>query len=333
MSGNLQFVDDLIRCLEAKRVNVLPVYSYSLKHNPEEDGQRSRTLTNFMADEQGTPRVDCIINTMGLAMSDLSQEGPTIATGWSVDLLDALDVPIIQGIVSTGSRQEWEESSLGLGPIDTAMNIALPEFDGRIITVPVSFKEETAGFQQNGQDGGRGNGLTSPRLQRYVAAPDRMDALAGLAAKWAALRLKSNREKRIAIIMSNYPTKDARIGNAVGLDTPASVINLLHAFKDAGYVVEDIPADGDELVHRIIERCSNDRDSLTEEQLRLAAGHVERRQYAEWFQGFAPQVQDELREAWGDPPGPGVPHRRFPRHCRFGTGQRVRRVAAAPWFR
>ena len=303
MSGNLQFVDDLIRCLEAKRVNVLPVYSYSLKHNPEEDGQRSRTLTNFMADEQGTPRVDCIINTMGLAMSDLSQEGPTIATGWSVDLLDALDVPIIQGIVSTGSRQEWEESSLGLGPIDTAMNIALPEFDGRIITVPVSFKEETAGFQQNGQDGGRGNGLTSPRLQRYVAAPDRMDALAGLAAKWAALRLKSNREKRIAIIMSNYPTKDARIGNAVGLDTPASVINLLHAFKDAGYVVEDIPADGDELVHRIIERCSNDRDSLTEEQLRLAAGHVERRQYTEWFQGFAPQVQDELREAWGDPPG------------------------------
>ena len=295
MSGNLQFVDDLIRCLEGKQVNVLPVYSYSLKHNPEEDGQRSRTLTTFMADAAGGPRVDCIINTMGLAMSDLSQEGPTIATGWSVDLLDALDIPIIQGIVSTGSRQEWEESSLGLGPIDTAMNIALPEFDGRIITVPISFKEETAGSENNG--------LTGPRLQRYVAAPDRMDALAGLASKWATLRLKPNDKKRIAIIMSNYPTKDARIGNAVGLDTPASVINLLHAFEGAGYRVEDIPADGDDLVHRIIERCSNDRDNLTEEQLRLAAGHVDRRQYNEWFQGFAPQVRRELEEAWGDPPG------------------------------
>ena len=299
MSGNLQFVDDLIRCLESKGVNVLPVYSYSLKHNPEEDGQRSRTLTTFMADANGASRVDCIINTMGLAMSDLSQEGPTIATGWSVDLLDALDVPIIQGIVSTGSRQEWEESSLGLGPIDTAMNIALPEFDGRIITVPVSFKEETAG----GNGNGAGGGLTGPRLQRYVAAPDRMDALAGLAAKWAALRLKPDGEKRIAIIMSNYPTKDARIGNAVGLDTPASVVHLLNALKTAGYQVEDIPADGDELVHRIIERCSNDRDSLTEEQLRMAAGHVAARQYAQWFQGFAPSVQEELREAWGDPPG------------------------------
>ena len=295
MSGNLQFVDDLIRCLESKQVNVLPVYSYSLKHNPEEDGQRSRTLTTFMADDDGQPRVDCIINTMGLAMSDLSQEGPTIATGWSVDLLDALDIPIIQGIVSTGSRQEWEESSLGLGPIDTAMNIALPEFDGRIITVPISFKEETAG--------GDGNGLTGPRLQRYVAAPDRMEALAGLAAKWAALRLKPNGEKRVAIIMSNYPTKDARIGNAVGLDTPASVINLLHAFREAGYRVDDIPEDGDDLVHRIIERCSNDRDSLTEEQLRLAAGHVDRRQYAGWFEGFAPQVQQELKDSWGEPPG------------------------------
>ena len=112
MSGNLQFVDDLIRCLEAQQVNVLPVYSYSLKHNPEEDGQRSRTLTTFMADASGVSRVHCIINTMGLAMSDLSQEGPTIATGWSVDLLDALDVPIIQGIVSTaparnGRKTPW----------------------------------------------------------------------------------------------------------------------------------------------------------------------------------------------------------------------------------
>ena len=304
MSGNLQFIDALIRCLEAHQVNVLPVYSYSLKHHPEQDGQRSRTLTNFMADAAGVPRVDCIINTMGLAMSDLSQEdGPTIAAGWSVDLLDALDVPILQGIVSTGSRQEWADNSLGLGPIDTAMNVALPEFDGRIITVPISFKEETAAApERNGRDSG-GNALSLPRLQRYVAAPDRMDALARLAVKWANLRRKANADKRIAIIMSNYPTKDARIGNAVGLDTPASVIALLHALRDAGYRVADLPADGDELVHRIIARCSNDRDTLTAEQLKLAAGQVSRRQYAQWFAAFDPAVQQQLQAAWGEPPG------------------------------
>ena len=73
--------------------------------------------------------------------------------------------------------------------------------------------------------------------------------------------------------------------------------------KNAGYHVTDIPADGDELVHRIIERCSNDTDTLTEEQLRLAAGHVSAKQYREWFGSFPKQVQDELTEAWGEPPG------------------------------
>jgi cobaltochelatase CobN len=299
MSGNLGFMDDLIRSLESQDVNVLPVFSYSLKHQPEEeDSESGHTLTDYMVDAEGLPRVDCIVNTMGLAMSDLDHQqggtGATVATGWSQELLDQLDVPIIQGIVSTGSRSEWEESSLGLGPIDTAMNVAFPEFDGRIITVPVSFKEEAAASA---------NGLSAGRMQKYVAQPDRMDYLARLAARHGTLRRKANADKRIAIILSNYPTKDARIGNAVGLDTPASAINLLHALNSAGYRVEDIPADGDELVQRIIERCSNDTDTLTEEQMRLAAGHVERRQYARWFAGFPESVRDELLDAWGDPPG------------------------------
>ena len=294
MSGNLQAIDSLVRRLEGLGANVLPIFSYSLKHNPEGDGQANRTFTEFLAGPDGTPRVDCIINTMGMSMSELSTEGATIAAGWSVDYLDQLDVPMLQGIVSTGTQEEWDESSLGLGPIDTAMSVALPEFDGRIISVPISFKQETAAAQ---------GGKLAGRLQRYVAHEDRVDYLARLAIKWAKLRVKPNSEKRIAIILSNYPTKDARIGNAVGLDTPASVIRILHELESAGYYVNDIPENGDELVHRIIERCSNDRDYLTEEQLRMAAGHVTGRQYAEWFQDFPFSVSAEITEAWGDPPG------------------------------
>ncbi|MCH2510827.1 MAG: cobaltochelatase subunit CobN, partial [Dehalococcoidia bacterium] len=245
----------------------------------------------------GDSRVHCIVNTMGMSMTDLQQEGATIATGPQVDYLDQLNVPVIQGIFSTAKESEWEESSLGLGPIDTAMSVALPAFDGRIITVPISVKEEVASAAS-----GRG-GKMDARLMRNLPRPDRIDFLARLSVKWAALRLKPNSEKRIAIILSNYPTKDARVGNAVGLDTPASVINVLNAMKNAGYHVTDIPADGDEMVHRIIERCSNDTDTLTEEQLRLAAGHVSAKQYREWFSSFPKQVQDELTEAWGEPPG------------------------------
>jgi len=297
MSGNLHTIDALIERLEKLEVNILPVYSFSLKHNPEGDGQANRTFTELLCDAIGDSRVHCIINTMGMSMTDLQEDVATFATGPQVDYLDRLNVPIIQGIFSTGNEAEWEESELGLGPIDTAMSVALPEFDGRIITVPISFKEEVA----SGANGS--NGKIDARLQRNLPRLDRIDFLARLAAKWAALRLKPNSEKRIAIILSNYPTKDARVGNAVGLDTPASVVNVLNAMKKAGYHVTDIPEDGDELVHRIIERCSNDTDTLTEEQLRLAAGHVSAKQYSEWYNNFPQQVKDELREAWGEPPG------------------------------
>ena len=306
MSGNLLAIDSLIRRLETLEANVLPVFSYSLKHDPEgedhsrDDGDESsptggnRTFSHYLVDPDGLPRVDCIVNTMGMSMSNLSQEGATFASGWSVDYLDRLNLPIIQGISSTSTEEQWMESSLGLGPIDTAMNVALPEFDGRVISVPFSFKEESAGPEQT---------RVGTRLQRYVAREDRVDYLARLAVRWAKLRLKPNGEKRIAIILSNYPTKDARIGNAVGLDTPASVIRILNALKEAGYRVTDIPEDGDTLVQRIIERCSNDRDSLSEEQLRLAVGHVSSQEYRRWFQGFPAQVAQQLQETWGDPPG------------------------------
>ena len=297
MSGNLQTIDAMIRRFEELGANVLPIYSFSLKHNPEGDGQANRTFTEILCDAAGNSRVHCIVNTMGMSMTDLQQDVATFATGPQVDYLDQLNVPIIQGIFSTGKESEWEESSLGLGPIDTAMSVALPEFDGRIIAVPISFKEEVA----SGSTGS--NGKMEARLQRNLPRPDRIDFLARLSVKWAALRLKPNSEKRIAIILSNYPTKDARIGNAVGLDTPASVINVLNALKNAGYHVTDIPADGDELVHQIIERCSNDTDTLTEEQLQLAAGHVSAKQYKEWFSTFPLKVKQELTEAWGEPPG------------------------------
>ena len=127
MSGNLLTVDALIRRLEELGANVLPVYSFSLKHNPEGDGQANRTFTEILCDSDGEARVHCIINTMGMSMTDLQEDVATFATGPQVDYLDRLNVPIIQGIFSTGNEAEWEESSLGLGPIDTAMSVALPE--------------------------------------------------------------------------------------------------------------------------------------------------------------------------------------------------------------
>ncbi len=301
MSGNLLPIDALIRSLEAKGANVLPVFAFSLKHSPEGDGVANRAFTEYLAGPDGTPRVQCIVNTMGMSMGEISSEGPAVASGWSVDYLDSLNVPMVQAIVSTGTEDDWLESDLGLGPIDTAMSVALPEFDGRLISVPISFKEEVSAGPEPVE--GRASGGLTGSLQRYVPRQDRVELVARLAIKQAMLGLKPNSEKKIAVILSNYPTKDARIGNAVGLDTPNSAVLVLNALKDAGYNVTGIPETGDELVHQIIERCSNDLDSLTEEQLRLAAGHVTADQYDNWFFSFPDDVAEELNRDWGEPPG------------------------------
>ena len=268
MSGNLDFIDSLITEIESKQANVIPIFTYSLKHSPDSANEPDRVLSRYLLNGS-TPRVNALINTMGLSMVDISDEGLDDSSDWVNQFMKTLNVPVIQAIISTDTRQAWEDSELGLSPIDTAMNVALPEFDGRIISVPISFKELEEVIEETHNSG------YVAKIQKYVPEPSRIKFVVGLAINWANLNRKSNKDRKVVIVMSNYPTKDARIGNAVGLDTPASVVNLLNAMTKAGYKLSDIPSDGDELVHRIIERCSNDRDFLTEQQLQLAAGHVE----------------------------------------------------------
>ena len=289
MSRNLTFVDALIRELEHE-ANVLPVFCYSLKGGAS--GEPPRAFRDYLLDSDGRPRVDCLINTLSFSMATLAVEGPALATGWSVAYLETLNVPIIQAIVATGSYQRWAESDRGLGPIDVAMSVAMPEFDGRIITVPISFKEVAE------RDDALGTALL-----RYIPQPDRVRLVARLALNWAALRRKPNSEKRLALILTNYPSKNARIGNAVGLDTPASVLNILRALRAAGYRVDNIPENGNALIAELIARGSNDRDFLPQDQWHNAAGHVEEARYAEWFAALPAKIQGEMRKNWGEPPG------------------------------
>src|SRR5579859_4651965 len=136
------------------------------------------------------------------------------------------------------------------------MQVAMPEFDGRIIGPPFCFKEEVDG------------------TPRYVPDPERCAAVARLAVAQSRLRHKPNAEKRLAIVLSSYPTKNARVGNAVGLDTPASALALLRRLRDEGYHVGELPADGDELIHSLIEAGAYDRDYLTSAQMRAAPAGV-----------------------------------------------------------
>ena len=277
LSGNTQFVDDLVAALHARGANAVPVFCYSLR--PDEHGT-VRALDALQ--EHG---VDAVITTV-LAM------GRADGDEWSAPHLAAFDVPVIQAIASTRPNEEWSGSDAGLTPMDVAMSVAIPEFDGRVITIPFSFKEVVDD----------GDELGAP-VVAYRTVPDRVDRVAGIAVRLARLRRVPNGEKRIALVLSAYPTKRSRLGNAVGLDTPASVIEMLHAMRDAGYRVDRVPPDGDALMAELADGFTYDAETLTPAQLARAPGRIDGGEYTAWFDGLPDALRAEVVDAWGPPPG------------------------------
>jgi cobaltochelatase CobN len=276
LSGNTAFVDTLCDAVEARGANALPVYCASLR------GADSGLLELL-------GRADAVVATVLAAGGTVASTA--VAGGeedsWDAGALAELDVPVLQGLCLTTSRATWAASDAALSPMDAAMQVAIPEFDGRLITVPFSFKETAPGDD----------------LPTYVADPERAARLAGLAVRHARLRSTAVAERKLAVVLSSYPTKHARVGNAVGLDTPASAVVLLTALRSAGYAVGEFPQDSDELIHTLIAAGGHDVEWLTEEQLSAAPHRVRLADYRRWFDALPPAFTDRIREHWGEPPG------------------------------
>lgn len=350
LSGNTAFVDTLCAAIEARGADTLPVYAGSLRGADEGLlellGRADALVTTVLAAGGSRPAEAAAGGAASLRASggvDLppadgsggaraaasgANEGASATMGaadedaWDVGALAELDVPIIQGMCLTTSRAAWEASDAALAPMDAAMQVAVPEFDGRLVTVPFSFKEDT----DDAADG----------IPRYVADPERAARVAGIACRHARLRRSPNAEKKLAVVLSSYPTKHARVGNAVGLDTPASAVRLLTELRDAGYRVGEIPDDGDALIHQLVAAGGHDTEWLTEDQLRHAPVRVPESTYAGWFAELPETLRDAMREHWGDPPGelyvddPGGGTSGTVGPARAGGAGRARRADAAP---
>ena len=292
LSGNTDFVDAIVRAGEAAGMDVLPVYAYSLKDS-DESGVPA-PLAYFMQD--GRPAVDVILSTMSFALGSVNPDGPTLSE-WSAEALVRLDVPVLQTATAGSSRDQWDASLRGLSPLDTAMNVAIPEFDGRIISVPISFKESVPTPARD-----------VPPVIRYVPDEERIARAVGLALRLATLRRKPNADKRIAFVLTNQSARASRIGNAVGLDAPASLLRLFAAMSAAGYRIENVPESGDALIHALIERCSYDTEILTEQQLASAVARVPGPLYQSWFDDLPEKNRGGMSGQWGEPPGEAYVH-------------------------
>ncbi|MFJ2474267.1 cobaltochelatase subunit CobN [Streptomyces sp. NPDC087659] len=281
MSGNTAFVGALCDAVEDAGGRALPLYVASLRAPEPELLERLRDA-------------DAVVTTVlaagGTRPAEAQAGGDDEA--WDAGALASLDVPVLQALCLTGSRSAWEENDEGLSPLDAASQVAVPEFDGRLITVPFSFKE-----------------IDEDGLPAYVADPERAARVAGIAVRHARLRHIPNAEKRLALVLSAYPTKHSRIGNAVGLDTPASAVALLRRLLDEGYDfgTEEIPGltsgDGDELIRALIEAGGHDQDWLTEEQLARNPVRVPAADYRRWYATLPAELREAVEEHWGPAPG------------------------------
>jgi cobaltochelatase CobN len=292
-SGNADFADALADAIDATGDAVgLPIFSSSLRAAPDELYAALGTL-------------DALIVTV-LAAGGITPAGSSAGgddEAWDVERMAALDIPVFQGLCLTSSREEWEASDDGVTPLDSANQIAIPEFDGRIITAPFSFKE-----------------IDEDGLPRYVADAERAARVAGIAVNHARLRRVPNADKRVALMLSAYPTKHSRVGNAVGLDTPASTIELLVAMEEAGYdlgsdnevtrilatldgTAEALTAAGDALIHALIDAGGQDEEWLTNAQLTDSHVRISADDYRRWTADVHPELMGDIVETWGEAPG------------------------------
>jgi cobaltochelatase CobN len=227
--------------------------------------------------------VDAVLCGTGFASVQFEE------AGLGAPLWERLAVPVLQLLCSGRPRAAWQASSIGLGPLDLSLQVALPELDGRLTTRVGAFKESS-----------RNSGRLATALPRLVPDEERLAWIAELSAAWITLRRSATQERRVALVLANYPTRNSRLANGVGLDTPASAVLMLRWMAEAGYGLgpsEALPNDGDELIRRLLAGRSNDAESGHRPPL----DHLPLATYQAWYAALPAQGRKRLEKLWGAP--------------------------------
>ncbi|MGO9322316.1 MAG: cobaltochelatase subunit CobN [Solirubrobacteraceae bacterium] len=291
LTGNTAFVDALCAAIEEAGANALAVWGYTLRRDSDGHVPALALLDGH---------VDALIVTMlatgGSGVADAAAgDGEGVGEQWQewdATALAALDVPVIQAVCATSSRAAWLESDSGLAPLDAATQVAIPEFDGRILGGVISFKERDADASPVGAP-----------VPRYVPDAERCARVARLAVRSARLRHVPAERRRVAMLLTSFPTRHAKVGMAVGLDTPASALKLLDALHADGMTVERPFDHGDELMHALIASGGHDPEFLTDDQLAGSPLRLPVADYVDWYRTLPQELRDGIEERWGPPPG------------------------------
>jgi len=270
--GGLNPINRMVRSLLRAGLNPLPIFVASLK-----DPVSTATLDHIFA----AAPPDVILNCTAFAVGsphdgDDSPNNPLLNN----------EAPIFQVILSGASEASWDEGLHGLTARDIAMNVALPEVDGRILSRAVSFKGE-AFFDD----------ATECPIATYQARGDRVDFVTQLVKGWTKLRHTASADKKTALILANYPNKDGRLANGVGLDTPAATVHVLNLLKSSGHAVTP-PADSASLMAQMMAGPTN---WLTDRADKEGGEFLPLDTYNTYFNALPWEVKEQISSRWGTP--------------------------------
>ena len=276
--AGLHPINRLIKALIHRGLNPMPIFVASLK-----DPLSVATLESFFIDSPP----DVILNCTSFAVGSPDQSVPNSGENNPLIMKAAQRAPVFQIVLSGSSESTWEEGLSGLSARDIAMNVALPEVDGRVLTRAISFKSE-AFFDE----------ATECPIGSYRARGDRVEYVAELTKNWAKLRYTKSTEKKVSLILANYPNKDGRLANGVGLDTPQATVDMLKLLTDEGFHTKDLPASSDDLMSLITAGPTN---WLANRTTRTGGQRMSLQKYLLHFKALPLEVRNQIETRWGKP--------------------------------
>jgi len=291
---NTRYVDAQVRAIEDQGADALPIFCNPASDEPGQEDAEWVT-DEWLVDGAGEPIVDAVCSSFmfSLSMDERGRSASDEGEAAEDVFLDRLGVPVVQTVTTMRSRSRYQGSDTGVMGFELALSVALPEFDGTVITHPISGKERTDDEA----------GIGSAPKQHFPIA-DRVDHAARLAVNWARLRHLDNDEKQVAVVLHNYPPSDDGIGTAFGLDSPESAVNLLDELGARGYDLGGRrPEDGQSLVETLTSQLTLDDRWVAPEDVRdRSVDVVGQEQYREWFAETDERFQAHVREEWGESP-------------------------------
>ena len=274
--AGLNPINRLVKSLLRAGMAPLPVFVASLK-----DPVSVATLEHLFA----AAPPDVILNCTSFAVGSPhdGDDGPQNP----LTIEAANGAPVFQVVLAGSGEEAWATGLSGLSARDIAMNVALPEVDGRVLSRAVSFKGE-AFFDE----------ATQCPIAAYRAQGDRVEFVAELAKNWADLRATQAGARRVALVLANYPNKDGRLANGVGLDTPAGTVHVLRLLKEAGYRVRGAPDDSDALMQAVMAGPTN---WLTDRAERKGGVRLSLADYRAGYAELSWDLREAMENRWGAP--------------------------------